>query len=270
MGELAAALADLQGNLPRIVKDSAAIIQPKEGGKTFGYRYADLATVSELLLPELSKRGLSFICAPTLRADGKFVLEYLLQHATDDEAIRGAYPLPTGRPQEVGSAITYARRYALCAVTGAAPDEDDDGQEAERGAQRIIDEVRGMRRKDPEVDEHGAATLAEQTRMMTGSEGGVHRSKDAVVDDRWTTDAPSWLVGVDPPEDQPGSILEAQRKQIMAVYSALGKRSHDDRMKDIENVLGVALDSTNLLSHQQAARLLENLHERHTGKMTRR
>jgi hypothetical protein len=36
-------------------------------------------------------------------------------------------------PQSVGSAITYARRYALAAMAGVAP-EDDDGEQATRGS----------------------------------------------------------------------------------------------------------------------------------------
>ena len=34
------------------------------------------------------------------------------------------------KPQEVGSALTYARRYALCALYGIAGDKDDDGEAA--------------------------------------------------------------------------------------------------------------------------------------------
>jgi hypothetical protein len=110
---------------------------------------------------------------------------------------------------------------------------------------------------------------------LAGS-GPVERL-DTAVDDRWTTDAPSWLVGVDPPEDQPGSILPAQRSQIMAVYTALGFKDRDKRMIDVNTVLnddmlkrGAVFESVNDLSHRQAAALRENLHERHTGKMTRR
>ena len=37
----------------------------------------------------------------------------------------------SGSPQDIGKAITYARRYALCAVTGLAPGgDDDDGKSA--------------------------------------------------------------------------------------------------------------------------------------------
>jgi len=58
------------------------------------------------VLQAMAKQGLSFSSKPTV-AEGKFCLEYVLRHtsATKD---RGVYPLPTsGRPQEVGSAITY-------------------------------------------------------------------------------------------------------------------------------------------------------------------
>src|SRR5690606_31859835 len=80
-----------------------------------------------IVLPLLGKHGLSFSARPTLDEAGRFVLAYSLRHESGDSE-DGAYPLPTtGTPQQVGSAITYARRYALCAVTGVAADEDDDG-----------------------------------------------------------------------------------------------------------------------------------------------
>jgi hypothetical protein len=120
---LASALAAFQAELPRLGKGNTA-----DAG-TYKYKYADLADVSMVVLPLLGKHGLSFSAKPTLDATGKFVLEYALRHA-GGESDGGVYPLPTGRPQEVGSAITYARRYALSAMTGIAPDGDDDGATA--------------------------------------------------------------------------------------------------------------------------------------------
>ena len=120
---LATALAAFQADLPPLGKDSTA------NAGTYSYSYADLAAVSRVVLPLLGKQGLSFSSKPTL-VDGKFVLDYVLRHSSGDED-RGSYPLPSGRPQEVGSAITYARRYALMAVTGVFPaEEDDDGKAA--------------------------------------------------------------------------------------------------------------------------------------------
>lgn len=119
-----AALADLQTQLPYISKDNTAKVSPKTGG-SYQYKYADLGQISREVLPLLGKLGLSFTSRPTLTPEGRLVLVYELRHVSG-EFIDGLYPLPAGSPQEVGSAITYARRYCLCAVTGVAPDDDDD------------------------------------------------------------------------------------------------------------------------------------------------
>jgi hypothetical protein len=39
-------------------------------------------------------------------------------------------PFLKADPQAVGSAITYARRYALAAIVGIVADDDDDGNQA--------------------------------------------------------------------------------------------------------------------------------------------
>jgi hypothetical protein len=127
---LAQALATLMTKLPEIKKVSEAKVETKGGG-SYKYTYADLAQISRVLLPILGECGLSFITKPTMTDDGRMVLAYKLLHVTG-QSEDGQYPLPTGgTPQSMGSAITYARRYCLCAVTGVAPDEDDDGAAAQ-------------------------------------------------------------------------------------------------------------------------------------------
>jgi hypothetical protein len=129
---LATALAAFQAELPSIVKESTAKVTSDKGGFTYGY--ADLAAVSKVVLPLLGKHGLSFSSRPTL-VEGKFALAYVLRHSCGDED-SGVYPLPTtGTPQQIGSAITYARRYSLMAVSGVFPQgEDDDGKAAGEAA----------------------------------------------------------------------------------------------------------------------------------------
>jgi hypothetical protein len=123
---LHSALAAFQSELPTVGKHSTANM-----GARGDYRYADLKDVSEAVYPLLAKNGLAFIAMPTTR-DGDFVLHYKLTH-TAGAFEEGHYPLPNGKPQDVGSAITYARRYALCAVTGVAPGgDDDDAQKAQK------------------------------------------------------------------------------------------------------------------------------------------
>ncbi|HEY9411080.1 MAG TPA: ERF family protein [Jiangellaceae bacterium] len=133
---LAAALAQLQTELPEVGKGNTAEVQTKTGGK-YKYQYADLADVSKAILPRLGALGLSWVTRPTLNGEGKFVLAYELLH-TSGESKAGEYPLQLGTPQEMGSAITYARRYALCSVTGVAPESDDD--DAAHASRRAHDE----------------------------------------------------------------------------------------------------------------------------------
>lgn len=126
---LAAALAAFQAELPKVPKTKTAVVQHKDGGGSHRYNYADLADFSTIVLPLLAKHGLSFSSLPTLDEGGRLVLEYTLRHSGGD-SVTGRYPLGSGTSQQIGSAITYARRYALSAITGVAADEDDDGKAA--------------------------------------------------------------------------------------------------------------------------------------------
>lgn len=118
----AAALADFQKSMPEVEKQSTGIAGNRPT------KYADLATIAEKAMPKLAECGLSYMTCPTLTDDGRFVLRYALLH-TGGHREGGEYPLPAdATSQQMGSAITYARRYCLLAVTGIAPkDDDDDG-----------------------------------------------------------------------------------------------------------------------------------------------
>lgn len=130
---LAQALALLQTRLPEIKKDQTAKV--KTDKTQYSYTYADLAQITRQLMPILGGLGLSFIARPTT-VDGRFVLAYKLLHVSG-ESVDGEYPLPpSGTPQSLGSAITYGRRYCLCAITGVAPDDDDEGAAAQAHAER--------------------------------------------------------------------------------------------------------------------------------------
>jgi hypothetical protein len=132
---LNAALAALQSNLPEVKKTRTGSVKGvnKDGVRyDFSYKYADLADISASIMPLLGGQGLSFCARPTINGKGQFVLSYSLLHASG-EALTGEYPLPSPdrvSAQAVGSAITYGRRYALCAVAGVAGEDDDDGRAA--------------------------------------------------------------------------------------------------------------------------------------------
>jgi hypothetical protein len=136
-----AAFALLQTDIPRVLKGETAKIESSRTGKTHSYQYADLTDVTDAILPRLGALGLSWRCKPTLmqmpgEAGYRFVLHYRMAHVSG-ETDEGFVPLPDRTdPQDHGSAITYWRRYTLCAVTGVAPGGDDEDGAAAKQASR--------------------------------------------------------------------------------------------------------------------------------------
>lgn len=126
---LAAALVAFQTECPTVAKNHTARI-PTSGGGSYSYKYADLADTSDAILPVLTRHGLAFITSPRVEADGRYSLVGTLVH-TSGQTMEGAAPLHGRSPQEVGSSLTYMRRYLLCAMTGVVADDDDDGQRAQ-------------------------------------------------------------------------------------------------------------------------------------------
>lgn len=121
------ALVEFQSDIPTITKDSTA-----DTGK-YSYDYASLDRITPIVFGKLTALGVAYVASPTVREDGIFVLRAQLIHAASETKIEADYPLgsPNAPAQGVGSAITYARRYALLAMTGIAPTgEDDDGAKA--------------------------------------------------------------------------------------------------------------------------------------------
>ena len=130
MKELAAALAAFQAEAPTVSKGKTAKVPTKAGG-SYSYTYANLADVVEAAYPLLSKHGLSFSCVPRNREGGGYELAGILLHSSG-ESLEGSLPLSGNTPQELGSALTYMRRYLLGAMTGLVTDDDDDGAAASR------------------------------------------------------------------------------------------------------------------------------------------
>ncbi len=125
---LAAALSKFQGEMPSVGKTKTAQIKSDKG--SYSYKYADLGDVVDAAYPIMSRHGLAFSAKPTLNDSGHFVLAYKLMHESGEDE-HGEYPLPAnGSPQQMGSAITYARRYTLTSVLGIVSEEDDDGRGA--------------------------------------------------------------------------------------------------------------------------------------------
>ena len=150
----AQAFADAQAELPEIPKSKTAEIPTKNGGR-YSYTYADLSSVLAACRPILNKHGLSV--AQSVGGDDRHVsVTTRIFHVGGHFEDFGPTVLPAGADAKgVGSAITYARRYGLCAALGIVPDEDDDGAAASR---RPAPEVE---RSYPKLTNHLKAVAAD-------------------------------------------------------------------------------------------------------------
>lgn len=122
-GALALALSKAQAAFPAIPRSREVTVQTKQGG-SYKFKYAPLDTILEHVRKPLSDNGLA-ICQ--LIDDGALVT--LLLHESG-ATLEGRVTLPNSpgdTVQQLGSAITYLRRYALQAALGIAAEEDDDG-----------------------------------------------------------------------------------------------------------------------------------------------
>ena len=122
---LAEALAAAQANID----------DPKKNRTNphFKSRYTDLSACLDAVRGPLAAEGLALVQEATT-ADGLLSVETILLHASGERRFgRLSIPAPS-KPQDVGSALTYLRRYSLSAAISIAPDDDDDGEAAQQGA----------------------------------------------------------------------------------------------------------------------------------------
>ena len=152
--ELYAALAKAQGQIRGAVKDST--------NPHFKSSYADLASVWEACRKALSDNGLCIIQQPVAAPAGFVALETTLGHSSG-ESVTSRFSMPVAQAnnaQAIGSALTYARRYALSAFVGIAP-EDDDGNGATNG---------GPVRSQPGSSQvpQGAKTIEQVRKQLNG------------------------------------------------------------------------------------------------------
>lgn len=124
--EIGVALSKFQGEVNNVSKDKSG----------YGYKYADLAQILDVVRPLLAKHGLSVIQMPG-KSDSGVTVSTMVLH-TSGQWIKSETELPMdsaakmSAAQAAGSVITYARRYALAAALGIAQ-EDDDAKKPESG-----------------------------------------------------------------------------------------------------------------------------------------
>ena len=146
-GRLAEALAKAQGEIRNPAKGSE--------NPHFKSRFANLADGIMAIREALSKYGIAH--TQTTRIDGAaLILTTTLTHAVSGESIESEWPVGAYEkltPQQMGSSLTYGRRYTLFPMVGIAGADDDDDGNAASG--------KGKEEDGPLIDEDQVAEIQE-------------------------------------------------------------------------------------------------------------
>jgi hypothetical protein len=212
---LATALATAQGEMKNATLNR---VNPH-----FKSKYADLAGIRDATAPVLAKHGLTITQFTTVEGESLVLCTRLLHKS--GQWMEGEYPLPMAldKPQVMGSALTYARRYCWSAVCGIAAEEDDDGNAAQNsGAKANGKPAEKPAWRGPMKTTELKAAMRELSERMNGGSLGTTGDLDAVqeeyaaVIEQAKHDLPDWHDGFD-----------GTRKRLLATLM-VGPASHNE------------------------------------------
>ena len=99
--------------------------------KGYGYNYTDFDTVVKTVKPILKNNHLGFCQMLQTKDNGKSGVTTILFHESG-ETLESWFELPAlvlgkaNNAQNIGGAISYIKRYSLCAILGCSSDDDID------------------------------------------------------------------------------------------------------------------------------------------------
>ncbi len=190
--KLFTALAKAQTDFGDIKKDSTADVG------SYSYSYATLPAVIEATRKALADNQL-FVTQPIVPMMGGWAVETKIAHSSG-QFQRSWIPINTKlTPQQLGSAITYYRRYQLAAILGIAADEDDDGQAAQSAY------------KQPQKNSHPPRQTGQTFAGPPAQRQNGQRQPYAPKNSKW-------------------QISESQRKRLYAISQA--NRWEEEHVKD--------------------------------------
>ncbi len=133
INEISQAIAQAQGDIRPSQKASM--------NPFFKNKYSNITSVWETIREPMSRREICVLQDVCNSDDGVSVTTRLI-HCSGQWIEFGPLTIPVVKkdPQGLGSAISYAKRYALCAALGVVSDDDDDDAERVQHVHRKIEE----------------------------------------------------------------------------------------------------------------------------------
>jgi len=124
--------------LDALAKAAGTMDNPKfdQTNPHFRSKFASLAACEAVVRPRLAAEGVMY--RQTCMADeaGSWLVTIGYGKGAEVELSRVPIVVVGNGPQAMGSSLTYAKRYGLCAAFGLAGEEDDDGNAAQEPAKQ--------------------------------------------------------------------------------------------------------------------------------------
>gem|GEM_PF-4193629 len=138
--DLNTALAKAQAEFQPIICNKTAKVTFRDGGSGYNFKYADLQTVISATQPALSKHGLAVSDQIEMEDGEKPKITVYLRHVSG-QAITSSLPIPQQftKAQELGSLISFYRRYLLSGLLHVSSQEDDDANHVDGNLAHISD-----------------------------------------------------------------------------------------------------------------------------------
>ncbi len=218
INEIATALSKFQKNIKTIKKD-------KKANLGFQYEYADINAVLQACKEPLANNSLS-ISQPMGIIDGKAVLYTQVSHSSG-QWIRGCcfiQPDTGGKlrgVQATGSAITYMKRYSLCALLGLDSGDDDDGKAAVESVEKKKAQPNIIKQTGPKISYQKAHDIE---KIIDGFE-------EKIQDNFWR-----WIKhkdsSIETIRDIPESLYEQVNSALLSMQKLIKEEASNPTLKD--------------------------------------
>lgn len=178
------ALSDFQKDLPEVKFDG---VNP-----AFKSKFATLNAVTKAVLPKLTEHGFAFSVGSFVDNGLLIVDAHLLHESGESRSLQ--FPITETNPQKIGGALTYARRYALSALTGIVADEDDDGNAASNPspAERQIQKAASRTTPRPANDAPAQAEVREWIGGDADKKAAANAAYEKIKKDQGLTGDALW------------------------------------------------------------------------------
>lgn len=205
--------SEITNLLKAMIEVAPEISSITKSKQAYGYKYATLDSLIDMLRGVLPKHGLWFTQMPT-RVGEKSTLTTRVFHASGEwmeDSIEMTDTELSGKAndtQKLGASITYFRRYALSSIFGVSADEDVDGNLARRQEVKRQEPVQTVQPK--RLDPAQYLTDDYNRRVATGE------TPDSVIKD--------YADILNDARQRPIELLNAEEKKTVAV--AIYKRTN--------------------------------------------